>query len=145
MPSWHNRTSELGLDAKIYQSLASWFRKSEAITLTKEKSGADLILAGEVVSINLPSVSWTGDARTSEVKVELVVRYILKDLANDKILWEVPSETWTEAYKTQGSSASVAEDEQDAVRQIIDDLSEKIYLGALNKLRRQNIHQGTPQ
>lgn len=139
LPEWHNRTNELGLDAQIYQSLASWFRKSKAITVTKDKAEADLILAGEVVSIDLPSVSWTGDARTSEVKVTLVVRYILKDLQTDKIMWEVPAQTWTEEYGTQGTSAFVAEDEENATKRIIEDLSEKIYLGVLEKLRRQNL------
>ena len=44
MPTWQNRTNKLGLDMNIYQSLSRWFQKSEAVDLTKEKSGADLIL-----------------------------------------------------------------------------------------------------
>ena len=27
IPNWQNRTSQLGLDAKIYQSLSRWFQK----------------------------------------------------------------------------------------------------------------------
>jgi len=44
----------------------------------KGKKGSDLILAGEITSIDLPSIAWDGDSRATEVKVKLVVRYILK-------------------------------------------------------------------
>ena len=44
MPNWQNRTNKLGLDNRIYLSMARWFQKSEALDLTKEKGRADLIL-----------------------------------------------------------------------------------------------------
>ena len=55
---WKNRTSELGLDADIYKSLIRWFQKSRSIKTTKKRDGADLILAGEIVSIDIPSLSY---------------------------------------------------------------------------------------
>jgi len=135
MPTWKNRTNELGLDARIYQSLARWFQKSDAIRITKDKKNADLILAGEILYIDLPSVSWNGDARSTSVKVKLGVRYVLKDLQHDKILWEVPDELWTEDYAVQDIGTNA---ETRALAQIVDDLSERIYLGTLDKLREQN-------
>lgn len=139
MPNWKNRTSQLGLDAEIYQTLSRWFQKSGTITLTKNREEADMILAGEIVNIDLPSVSWDADARTKEAKVYLVVRYILKDIRSDAIMWEVPGETWTEAYSTAGGSSAMAEAERQALEQIITDLSERIYIGTLDKLRKSNI------
>ena len=141
MPTWKNRTSNLELDAKIYQSLSRWFQKSKSIILTKNKAEADLILAGEMISIELPSVSWDGNARATEVNVRLEVRYILKDLKTEDILWEVPRELWTEAYSTRGGSTVMADQEKEALDQIISDLSERIYLGTLAKLR--NLNMGT--
>ncbi|MCL7489558.1 MAG: LPS assembly lipoprotein LptE [Desulfobulbaceae bacterium] len=137
MANWKNRTSNLGLDSDIYQSLSSWFQKSQAIILTKNKEDADLILAGEIMSIDLPSISWT-DTRATEVRVRLDVRYILKDLQTDEILWEVPKEIWTEEYPTTGGSAAMADNEKKALDQILDDLSERLYLGTLEKLRQMN-------
>ncbi len=136
MPNWKNRTDKLDLDNVMYQSLSSWFQKSKAIHLTKDKVSADLILAGEITSIDLPSIAWNGNARTTDVKVELVVRYVLKDLHNGKILWEVPNDIWTEDYNTLSRTV---DNEDDALKQIIDDISEKIYLGTLDKLRKQNM------
>jgi len=124
---WKNRTSELGLDSKIYRSLTKWFQKSGSITTVRDKAGADLILAGEIISIALPSLSYGSDNVASEVKVRLKVRYILKEIATDRVLIEVPSETWTEEYLVASSSSITSDNESDALDEIIENLSQKIY------------------
>lgn len=139
MASWHNRTSNLELDTEIYQSLARWFQKSKSIVLTKDKAEADLILSGEIISIYLPGIAWNADASATEVKVRLEVRYVLKDLKTNNFLWEVPKELWTEEYSTRGGSAVMAANEKEALDQIKDDLSERIYLGTLEQLRNLNM------
>ena len=139
MPQWKNRTSKLGIDIKLYKSLSRWFQQSEAVILTKDKDKADLILAGEIVSIDLPSVAWGGDTVTTDVKIKLGVRYILKDLRTGEVLWEVPNELWTEDYPARTLSTAA---ENKALETIIDDLSERIYLGTLDKLRKQNMSTG---
>lgn len=134
-PTWPNRTNRLGLDSEIYQSLSRWFLKSDAITLTKDKTKADLILAGEVVSISLPSISWDGQSNATDIKVRLGVRYVLKDLESGEIIWEVPNQLWTEDYPSQTLNATI---EEETLESIVDDLSEAIYLGTLKRIRRQN-------
>ncbi|BHH83219.1 LPS assembly lipoprotein LptE [Desulforhopalus sp. 52FAK] len=124
---WKNRTSELGLDSKIYRSLTKWFQKSGSLKTVRDKSGADLILAGEIVSISLPSLSYDSNNIASEVKVHLKVRYILKEIATDRVLLEVPSETWTEEYLVTSSSSTNSDNESEALDEIIENLSKKIY------------------
>lgn len=134
-PTWSNRTNKLGLDSKIYQALSRWFLKSGSINLTKKKESADLILAGEIVSINLPSISWDGESNATDIKVRLGVRYVLKDLTTGEILWEMPNQLWTEDYPSQTVNATI---EDEALDEIIEDLSESIYLGTLQRLRKQD-------
>ncbi|MCF6185871.1 MAG: LPS assembly lipoprotein LptE [Desulfobulbaceae bacterium] len=142
MPEWKNRTSKLGIDITLYKSLSRWFQQSETIILTKNKAKADLILAGEIYYIDLPSISWGGDTVTTDVKIKVGVRYVLKDLETGKILWEVPNEIWTEDYPAQTLSTTA---ENEALTIIIDDLSERIYIGTLNKIRKENLtKRGTP-
>ncbi len=136
--TWHNRTNDLLLDAKIYQSLTSWYQKSGRIQVTKQKNGAHLILAGEIISIDLPSLSYGTGNDATEVKVLLTVRYILKDLESDKVLLEVGNEVWTEEYKVGASSSENSDNEKEALGIIIDDLSEKIYLKTLSILAKEN-------
>ncbi|CAK8711999.1 MAG: hypothetical protein D3919_01040 [Candidatus Electrothrix sp. AW5] len=135
MPNWKNRTDKLGIDNSMYKSLSAWFQKSEKINLTKEREGADLILAGEIISIDLPSIGWNTDAQTTDVKVELRLRYVLKDLHSGRIIWEVPNDIWTENYTTLTDRADT---EDEAVKEILDEISEKIYLGTLTKIRKMN-------
>jgi len=142
MPEWKNRTSKLGIDITLYKSLSRWFQQSEAVILTKDKTKADLILAGEIYYIDLPSIAWDGDTVTTDVKIKIGVRYVLKDLETDTILWEVPNEIWTEDYPAHTLSTTA---ENEALSIIIDDLSERIYIGTLNKIRKENLtRQSTP-
>lgn len=125
--NWKNRTNELGLDSKLYQSLVRWYQKSASITITKKRAGADLILAGEIVSIELPSLSYGSNSSTTEVKLKLKTRYVLQEISSGKILIEQPGEMWSQDYLV-GSSATETSDNQDqALDVIIDDLSQKIY------------------
>lgn len=142
MPTWKNPTNKLELDNKIYQSLAHWFQKSEAIVLTKDKSKADLILTGEIISIDLPSISWNGVSDSTGTKVKLFVRYVLKDLKSGATLWEVPKKLYTADYTVDYSNTVT---DEEALRTIIDDMSEHIYLGTLNKIRKQNQQVQSPQ
>lgn len=131
---WKNRTNALQLDTKIYQSLTHWFQKSSSIKVTKEKAGADLILAGEIISIQLPSLSYGAGNQATQVKVILTVRYILKDIKTEKVLLEVPSETWSEDSRVTRSATATTDNEDRALATIIDELSEKIYMKALGKI-----------
>ena len=135
MPNWKNRTDKLGIDNSMYKSLSAWFQKSEKINLTKNREVADLVLAGEIISIDLPGIGWNTDAQTTDVKVELRLRYVLKDVKTGKILWEVPNDIWTENYNTLTDRADT---EDEAVEEILDEVSEKIYLGTLSKIRKIN-------
>ena len=131
--NWKNRSNKLSLNSDIYSSLNLWFQKSESLTLVKKVEDADLILAGEVISLALPSLTYSNDS-TSEVRVVLRVRYVMKDLATNKIFFESPSETWTEEYTTSGSGSNTSK-ENVAIDEIVDDLSKSIYQKTLTKLR----------
>jgi hypothetical protein len=60
---------------------------------------------------------------------------VLKNLKTGKILWEVPNDIWTENYNTLTDRADT---EDEAVEEILDEVSEKIYLGTLSKIRKMN-------
>jgi outer membrane lipopolysaccharide assembly protein LptE/RlpB len=135
MPNWKNRTDKLGIDNSMYKSLSAWFQKSDKINLTKDQEDADLMLAGEILSIDLPGIGWNTDAQTTDVKMQLRLRYVLKDMRTGNILWEVPNDIWTENYTTLTDQADT---EDEAVSEILDQVSEKIYLGTLTKIRKMN-------
>jgi len=132
--SWKNRTSELQLESEIYQSLLQWFQKSASLKIVKDKSSADLILAGEIISIDLPSLSYGANNTTQEVKLLLRVRYILKDIETGVILFQQPNQLRTEEYAVSADSSVTRDSEEAALETIIDELSQDIYLQTLTKL-----------
>ena len=75
-------------------------------------------------------------------KVNLTVRYALKDVQSGKIIWEVPRKLYTADYTVQ--TATSAADDQ-ALATIIEDMSENIYLGTLNKIRKQQAQSPPPK
>lgn len=137
LSEWKNRTSKLSLSSGMYRSLVQWFQKSSSLKTVREKTDADLILAGEIISIDLPSLSYT-DRTTSEVKVKLRVRYVMYDVTSNEILFEVPNELWTEEYTPISTSSASPEKENEALATIVDDLSKKIYQQTLRSLRKKN-------
>lgn len=124
---WKNRTSDLSLDSKLYRSLARWYQKAGSLHVSKDKEGADLILAGEIISISLPSLGYGASRESVQNVVRLRVRYILKDIATGKILMEAPSEVWDESYLTSSNASVTSDNETAALDTIIDELSQKIY------------------
>ena len=133
---WKNRTSELNIDSKIYRALTEWYQKSGSISVTREKSGADLILAGEIVSIALPSLSYGIANIATEVKVKLRVRYILKEISTNKVILEVPDEIWTEEYLVGANSTVTSDNEEEALDVILEDLAQKIYRKTVSGIPR---------
>ena len=136
MTEWKNRTSELGLDSQIYRSLTRWFQNTEAITTVRQKEGADLILAGEIISLELPSLAYGENSVTTQVKVLLRVRYILKNIATNKIVLEVASELWTEQYLVSKNISANLDNEKKALNTIIEDLSRRIYQRTITEIPR---------
>ncbi len=134
LTEWANRTSELGLDSEIYRSLTRWFQKSSSISTIRKKEGADLILAGEIISLELPSLSYGANSITTQVQVKLRVRYILKEISSKKIVLEVPNELWTEEYLVSTNVTSNQDNEREALNQIIEDLSRKIYQRTITEI-----------
>lgn len=133
MPGWQNRTNRLGLDNKVYQSLSRWFQKSEAIRLSKSAMGADLILTGEFLAIDLPTVTWESVSRSSSARVDLHVRYTLKNAKTGEVLWEIGKRIYSEDYLASSASPYT---EDMALDKIIEDISEDIYLGTLKRIKK---------
>jgi len=134
LASWKNRTSELQLDSQIYQSLIKWYQKSESLRVIKDKENADLILGGEIVYIDLPSLSYGANNTTREVKLKMQVRYIMKDQKSEEILFQEPGQLRTEEYTVAQNRSVTSDNEKQAIETIIDELSQDIYLRTLEKL-----------
>lgn len=122
---------------QIYQSLVTWYEKSRSITVTKQEGNADLILTGEILSINIPSLAYGANNAAVQVKIYIDVRYLLKDAKTGKVLMEVPRQSLSESYYITSDISSTNDNEKKAINLMIDDLSERIYLNTISQLQHQ--------
>jgi hypothetical protein len=135
--TWKNRTSELQLSSQIYQSLLSWYQRNSAIRVVRSKEDADLILGGEIMSIDIPSLSYGANNITREVKLKLRLRYVLKDLKTGNILFQEPGEQRTEEYVVTNDNTADSASESIALATLIDELSQDIYSRTLAVLPKE--------
>ncbi len=123
---WNNRTNELQITADISDRLAEWYQKTSMVTTNGNTKTADLVLSGEVVSIDRPALSYKNNV-ASQIKVRLKLRYVLKDLHSEKILIEEPGRTWIQTYLTAGDAAQTRANYHAAIDEIVEKLCEEIY------------------
>ena len=135
--TWKNKTNKLQLGTKIQQSLVTWYEKSNSITIKKDHDGADMVLTGEILSINIPSLAYGAGNTSVQVKIYLDVQYVLKDVKTGKVLMEVPRQSLSETYFITNDIATTNDNEAKALDLIIDDLSERIYLNTISQLQYQ--------
>jgi outer membrane lipopolysaccharide assembly protein LptE/RlpB len=133
---WKNRTNNLELNTRLYQSLVRWFQKSGSLHIRAEREGADLILAGEIKSIYFPSLAYNSSNMAVTGRMYLTVRYILKDLHSGAVLAEEPNYVLDEEYLILADAALTRSSEDEAIGQALEDLSQKIYQRCLSEIPR---------
>lgn len=132
--TWKNRTNELQLGTEIYQSLLSWYQRNPMIRVVRNRDAADLVLGGEIVSIDTPSLSYGTNNITREVDLNLQVRYVLKDIKGDTLLFQQPGELRKEEYIVTNDNSTDSTNKSAALSIIIDEMSQDIYTRTLAAL-----------
>jgi len=131
---WKNRTNNLELNTRLYQSLIRWFQKSGSLHIRAERQGADLILAGEIKSLYFPNLAYGANNMAVTGRMYLTVRYILKDLRSDAVLLEEPNAVFDEEYLISADAAVTRSNEDEAIGRALEDLSQKIYQRCLAEI-----------
>ncbi len=132
--NWKNRTNELQITAEISNRLAEWYQKTSMVTTNGDTKTADLVLSGEIISIDKPILSYNTNNVANQIKVKLRLRYILKDLHSEKILIEEPGRTWIQTYLTANNAVQTRANYYAAIDEIVEKLCEEIYQRTLMAL-----------
>ena len=140
---WKNRTNNLELNTRLYQSLIRWFQKSGSLHIRAERQGADLILAGEIKSIYFPNLAYGANNVAATGRMYLTVRYILKDLRSGAVLLEEPNAVFDEEYLISTDVAITRSNEDEAIGRALEDLSQKIYQRCLAEIPKLAAKQTT--
>lgn len=92
VPTFVNRTSIFNLETLLTQKVRSEFIGRGKYQILPQDTGVDATLTGEVTSVIITPASFaTGTNLASRYAITMTARIELKDLRENKVLWENPS------------------------------------------------------
>ena len=104
VPPFANRTNIFNLETLLTQKVRSEFIGRGKYKILPDDSGVDAVLTGEVTSATLAPVSFTVNQLASRYALTVAARVELRDIRENKTLWENPGLIFRQEYEAQGGT-----------------------------------------
>jgi lipopolysaccharide assembly LptE-like protein len=104
IPEFTNRTTVFNLETQLTQKVRAEFIGRGKYRILPESTGVDALLTGEVVSATPTATSFTPGQLASRYTITIVARVELKDLRENKVLWDNPSLVFRQDYDVQSGT-----------------------------------------
>jgi hypothetical protein len=128
MPSWDNRTNELGLENLILRETADWLQQSRHLRIARDREQADYILTGTILSVDYPATAFSAADVAGTLKAKVKTSYRLTDRATGKTIWQVDETLRQADYPVGGDAVRSQSNKENALAKIAYELGERIYL-----------------
>ena len=125
---WKNKTSELGLQSEMTQSLTRWLKKSRHFTMAASPDQADYTLRGVIESAHYPGLSYGTFDRAVELRAELTFSFELKKNSTGQIILNREAAPWHANFRQGRDAATTEMNKRRALVLITDDIAESIYI-----------------
>ena len=142
VPVWPNSTNELNLETNIRNAISDWLMQSKRITLVGSQAEADYVLNGTVTSVSYPGLSYDITDIAKSLKAVLTVNYTVKEVATNRILWQMNGYSLEETYNLGGSTAQTDVNKRQALQTLTDKLGEQIYIRLFRVFSKNRRHGG---
>jgi len=107
VPTFVNRTTVFNLETILTQKVRGEFIGRGKYQILPESTGVDALLTGEVTAVSITPVSFTTQQLASRYALTMTARIELRDLRENKVLWENPSVIFRQEYDaTTGRDAT---------------------------------------
>ena len=106
IPEFTNRTTVFNLETQLTQKVRAEFIGRGKYRILPEGTGVDAVLTGEVTSATPAATSFTPGQIASRYTITIVARVELKDLRDNKVLWENPGLVFRQEYDAQGQTGA---------------------------------------
>jgi Lipopolysaccharide-assembly len=107
VPQFINRTTVFNLETLLTQKVRAEFIGRGKYQILPQNTGVDAVLSGEVTSVTIVPASFNATQLASRYAVTMIARIELRDLRENKILWENPSVFFRQEYEaTSGRGAT---------------------------------------
>jgi hypothetical protein len=136
VPAFSNRTNVFNLETLVTQKVRSEFIGRGKYQILPEAEGVDAVLIGEISAASLAPVSFNAQNIVSRYALTLSAKIQLKDLRQNKTLWENPSLSFRQEYEAQsgtgpGDAAAFFGQDSNALDRISSDFARTIVSSIL--------------
>ena len=98
IPTFTNRTPVFNLETLLTQKVRAEFIGRGKYQILPQNTGVDALLTGEVSSVQIQPASFNPQQLASRYAITMTARIELRDLKENKVLWENPSVMFRQEY-----------------------------------------------
>jgi len=109
IPTFVNRTTVFNLETLITEKVRSEFIGRGKYTILPEGTGVDALLTGEVTAVSIQPASFTVDQLASRYTLMMIARIELRDMKENKVLWENPGLMFRQDYEATSGQGVVGD------------------------------------
>jgi hypothetical protein len=104
VPTFANRTTVFNLETLLTQKVRSEFIGRGRYQIVPETTGVDAVLTGEVTAVSIVPTSFNTQQLASRYTITMSARVELRDVRDNKVLWDNPGLIFREEYDAQGGT-----------------------------------------
>jgi hypothetical protein len=102
IPTFVNRTTVFNLETILTQKVRAEFIGRGKYQILPESTGVDALLTGEVTGVTIAPSSFTAQQLATRYALTMSARIELRDMRENKVLWENPSVMFRQEYEATG-------------------------------------------
>ncbi len=102
IPTFANHTVVFNLETMVTQKVRSEFIGRGKYQILPEATGIDALLIGEVTAVSIQPASFSTQQLASRYAITMTARIELRDMRENKVLWENPSVMFRQEYDATG-------------------------------------------
>jgi hypothetical protein len=106
VPTFTNRTTVFNLETMLTQKVRAEFIGRGKYQILPQNTGVDALLTGEVTAVSIVPASFNANQLASRYSITMTARIELRDVRENKVLWENPGVSFRQDYDaTSGRTA----------------------------------------
>ena len=102
VPTFINRTTVFNLETLLTQKVRAEFIGRGKYQILPQETGVDALLTGEVTSVSIVPAAFSAQQIATRYALTMAARIELKDLKDNKVLWENPSLFFRQEFEATG-------------------------------------------
>jgi hypothetical protein len=99
-----NRTTVFNLETQLTEKVRSEFIGRGRYEILPERGASDALLTGEVTSVTIAPASFSTQQLASRYVITMSARVELRDVKEDKVLWENQGLVFRQEYEAQSGT-----------------------------------------